>query len=234
MNSLTVRMARSSARHPWRAIVGWLVFVALCLGVGGAVGTNSARTADYRVGEAGRAEAMAAEGRLERRSTEQVLISARSGALDERASAAAVRDLTARMERLRDVADVAAPVRSADGRTLLVEVALKGEERDAKDKVDALTAQTAAVQKLHPGLILEETGSPSISKGVDAQRSADLALSEKITLPVTLLTLLVVFGSLTMPPYRCSSRCPRSRRPSACRWWPRTSPPTRASAPTSS
>ncbi|WP_086772355.1 MMPL family transporter [Streptomyces bobili] len=198
MNSLTVRTARSSARHPWRAILGWLLFVALCLGVGSAVGTNSARTADYRVGEAGRAEALAAEGLLERRSTEQVLISARSGALDERASAAAVRDLTTRMERLPDVADVAAPVRSADGRTLLVEVALKGEERDAKDKVDALTAQTAAVQKLHPGLLLEETGSPSISKGVDAQRSADLALSEKITLPVTLLTLLVVFGSLTM------------------------------------
>jgi RND superfamily putative drug exporter len=198
MNSLTVRTARSSARHPWRAILGWLLFVALCLGVGSAVGTNSARTADYRVGEAGRAEALAAEGQLERRSTEQVLISARSGALDERASAAAVRDLTTRMERLPDVADVAAPVRSADGRTLLVEVALKGEERDAKDKVDALTAQTAAVQKLHPGLLLEETGSPSISKGVDAQRSADLALSEKITLPVTLLTLLVVFGSLTM------------------------------------
>ncbi|MEV4229391.1 MMPL family transporter [Streptomyces bobili] len=198
MNSLTVRVARSSARHPWRAILGWLLFVALCLGAGSAVGTNSARTADYRVGEAGRAEALAAEGLLERRSTEQVLISARSGALDERASAAAVRDLTARMERLPDVAAVAAPVRSADGRTLLVEVALKGEERDAKDKVDALTAQTAAVQKLHPGLLLEETGSPSISKGVDAQRSADLALSEKITLPVTLLTLLVVFGSLTM------------------------------------
>ncbi|MEU9668841.1 MMPL family transporter [Streptomyces bobili] len=198
MNSLTVRVARSSARHPWRAILGWLLFVALCLGAGSAVGTNNARTADYRVGEAGRAEALAAEGLLERRSTEQVLISARSGALDERASAAAVRDLTARMERLPDVAAVAAPVRSADGRTLLVEVALKSEERDAKDKVDALTAQTAAVQKLHPGLLLEETGSPSISKGVDAQRSADLALSEKITLPVTLLTLLVVFGSLTM------------------------------------
>ncbi|MEU8650173.1 MMPL family transporter [Streptomyces sp. NPDC048737] len=198
MNSLTVRTARSSARHPWRALLGWLLFVALCLGVGSAVGTNNARTADYRVGEAGRAEALAAEGLLERRSTEQVLVSARSGALDERASAAAVRDLTTRMERLPDVADVAGPVRSADGRTLMVEIALKGEERDAKDKVDALTAQTAAVQKLHPGLLLEETGSPSISKGVDAQRSADLALSEKITLPVTLLTLLVVFGSLTM------------------------------------
>jgi RND superfamily putative drug exporter len=80
----------------------------------------------------------------------------------------------------------------------MVEVAVEGEERDAKDKVDALVAQTAAVQADHPGLLLEETGSPSISKGVDQQRGDDLALSEKITLPVTLLTLLVVFGSLTM------------------------------------
>ncbi|MER5193360.1 MMPL family transporter [Streptomyces sp. NPDC002755] len=198
MNSLTVRMARSSARHPWRAIVGWLVFVLLCLAAGGAVGMNSARTADYRVGEAGRAEAVAAEGHLERRSTEQVLISARSGALDAEAARSAVRDLTARMERLPEVAEVAAPVDSADGRIRMVEVALKGEERDAKDKVDALTAQTAAVQRAHPELLLQETGSPSISKGVDAQRGDDLALSEKITLPVTLLTLLVVFGSLTM------------------------------------
>ncbi|MET7652400.1 MMPL family transporter [Streptomyces sp. NPDC005486] len=198
MNSLTVRMARSSARHPWRAIVGWLLFVVLCLAAGSAVGMNSARTADYRVGEAGRAEAMAADGQLERRSAEQVLISARSGPLRAEAARAAVRDLTARMERLPEVAEVAAPVRSSDGRILMVEVALEGEERDAKDKVDAVAAQTAGVQRAHPELLLEETGSPSISKGVDEQRGDDLALSEKITLPVTLLTLLLVFGSLTM------------------------------------
>jgi RND superfamily putative drug exporter len=198
MKTLSVRMARWSARHPWRAIVGWLVFVALCLGVGSAVGTNSAKTADYRVGEAGRAEALAAEGHLERRSTEQVLISARSGALDPAAAGAAAKDLTARMERLPEVAGVAAPLLSADRTVLLVEVSLKGEERDAKDKVDALLEQTEAVRKSHPGLLLEETGSPSVSKGVDQQRGEDLALSEAITLPVTLITLLVVFGSVTM------------------------------------
>ncbi|MDX3227410.1 MMPL family transporter [Streptomyces sp. ME19-01-6] len=202
MNSLTVRVARWSARHPWRAIVGWLVFVALCLVVGGAVGTNSAKTADYRVGEAGRAEAMAAEGHLERRSTEQVLISARSGAFDKQAdkqtAEAAARDLTARMKQLPEVAGVARPLWSGDGRILMVEVSLKGEERDAKDKVDALVAQTAAVQKSRPRLLLEETGSPSVSKGVDQQRSDDLALSEAITLPVTLITLLIVFGSVVM------------------------------------
>ncbi|GAA3663295.1 MMPL family transporter [Streptomyces iranensis] len=198
MKSLTVRMARWSARHPWRAIVGWLVFVALCLGAGSAVGTHSATTADYRVGEAGRAEALAAEGGLERRATEQVLISAPSGALDRDAAEAAAGDLTARMERLPEVAGVADPQLSRDRRILMVEVALKGEERDAKDKVDALTGQTGAVAKAYPGLRLEETGSPSISKGVDQQRGDDLALSEKITLPITLITLLVVFGSVTM------------------------------------
>jgi RND superfamily putative drug exporter len=199
MNSLSVRVARWSARHPWRAIVGWLVFVALCLGVGSAVGTNSAKTADYRVGEAGRAEALAAEAHLERRAAEQVLISSRSGgALDQGAARAAADDLTERMRRLPEVASVADPLLSEDRRVLMVEVALKGEERDAKDKVDALVAQTSAVQKEHPGLLLEETGSPSVSKGVDRQRSDDLALSEAITLPVTLLTLMVVFGSVTM------------------------------------
>lgn len=199
MNSLSVRVARWSARHPWRAIAGWLVFVALCLGVGSAVGTNSAKTADYRVGEAGRAEALAAEAHLERRAAEQVLISSRSGGvLDEGAARAAADDLTERMRRLPEVAGVADPLLSGDRRVLMVEVALKGEERDAKDKVDALVAQTSAVQKSHPGLVLEETGSPSVSKGVDQQRSDDLALSEAITLPVTLLTLMVVFGSVTM------------------------------------
>jgi RND superfamily putative drug exporter len=195
-------MARWSALHPWRAIIGWLVFVVLCLVLGSAVGVNSAKTADYRVGEAGRAEAIAAEGQLERRSIEQVLISVRPGALDEAAAKTAVeaaaKDLTARFERLPEVESVAEPVLSGDRGILLVEAALKGEERDAKDKVDALVAQTGAVQKANPGLLLEETGSPSISKGVDKQRGEDLALSEAITLPVTLITLLIVFGSVTM------------------------------------
>ncbi|QHA04740.1 MMPL family transporter [Streptomyces broussonetiae] len=199
MNSLTVRMARLSARHPWRALAGWLLFVALCLGVGSAVGTNSAKTADYRVGEAGRAEAMAAEGHLERLSTEQILISAHpNGALDEALAASAAHELTARMRHLPEVAQVADPVRSSDGRVLMVEVSLKGEELDAVDHVGALLAQTRAVQRAHPDLLVQETGSPSVSKGVDQQRDDDLALSEKISLPVTLVTLLIVFGSLTM------------------------------------
>lgn len=76
MKNFSVRTARWSARHPWRAIVGWFLFVALCLGAGLAVGGNPATSEDYRVGEAGRAEAMAAEGGLQQRPLERVLITA--------------------------------------------------------------------------------------------------------------------------------------------------------------
>lgn len=195
---VTVRVAVWSARHPWRALAGWLAFVVLCLGVGLAMGTHKATGEDYRVGEAGRAETLAAEGRLDREPVEQVLISARSGPLTQAAADPAVRDVTARMRKLPEVARVAPPVRSADGSALRVAVIMKGAEADAKDHVAPLAAQTAAVQRSHPELRVAETGSPSVSVGVDTQRGDDLALSEAIALPVTLLTLLAVFGSALM------------------------------------
>ncbi|WDT60040.1 MMPL family transporter [Streptomyces sp. G7(2002)] len=195
---VTVRVAVWSARHPRRALAGWLAFVVLCLGVGLAMGTHKATGEDYRVGEAGRAETLAAEARLDREPVEQVLISARSGPLTRAAAEPAVRDVTARMRKLPEVARVAPPVRSADGSSLRVAVIMKGAEADADDHVAPLAAQTAAVQRSHPELRVAETGSPSVSVGVDTQRGDDLALSEAITLPVTLLTLLAVFGSALM------------------------------------
>ncbi|MGW7346974.1 MMPL family transporter [Streptomyces sp. NPDC054854] len=200
MTSLPVRTARWSARHAWAAIAGWFAFVILCLGVGITVGTNQATSVDFRVGEAGRAEAMAAEGGLERRPTEQILIRSRDAALplDTDRAGTAARDLTERMRALPEVDTVAEPVRSRDGTVLMVSVVMHGPELEGRKNVVPLLEQTAAVGAAHPGLIVEETGSPAISKGVNDQRDEDLALSERITLPVTLITLLLVFGSVVM------------------------------------
>lgn len=43
-------MAGWSARHPWSAIAGWLLFVILCLGAGIATGSHAAATEDFLVG----------------------------------------------------------------------------------------------------------------------------------------------------------------------------------------
>ncbi|MFE3406183.1 MMPL family transporter [Streptomyces anulatus] len=198
MRHLPARMARWSARHAGRAIAGWFAFVVLCLVAGISLGTNEATTEDFWVGEAGRAEATATEGGLERSPTERIMIRARSGELDMAAADAAARDLTERMRGLPEVESVAAPVRSKDGEVLLVSVVLDGPELEGKENVVPLLEQTAAVGADHPDLVVEETGSPAISKGVNDQRDEDLALSERISLPVTLITLLIVFGSVIM------------------------------------
>ncbi|MEV7114442.1 MMPL family transporter [Streptomyces anulatus] len=198
MRHLPVRMARWSARHAGRAIAGWFAFVVLCLVAGIALGTNEATTKDFWVGEAGRAEATATEGGLERSPTERIMIRARSGKLDMAAAGAAAQDVTGRMRDLPEVESVAAPVRSKDGEVLLVSVVLNGPELKGKKNVVPLLEQTAAVGADHPDLVVEETGSPAISKGVNDQRDQDLALSERISLPVTVITLLIVFGSVIM------------------------------------
>ncbi|MFD7380941.1 MMPL family transporter [Streptomyces anulatus] len=198
MRHLPARMARWSARHAGRAIAGWFAFVVLCLVAGISLGTNEATTEDFWVGEAGRAEATATEGGLERSPTERIMIRARSGELDMAAAGAAARDVTERMRGLPEVESVAAPVRSKDGEVLLVSVVLDGPELEGKENVVPLLEQTAAVGADHPDLVVEETGSPAISKGVNDQRDEDLALSERISLPVTLITLLIVFGSVIM------------------------------------
>lgn len=200
MTTFPVRMARWSAGHPWRAIAGWFLFVALCLGAGISAGTHAATSEDFRVGEAGRAEAMAAGGGLHQKPVERVLITSKSGTdtLDRAAADTAARDITARMRKLPEVDAVAAPVRSADGRAVRVDVTMKGPELDGKKHVDPLRAQTAAVRAAHPALRVEETGSPSISKGVEKLRGDDLSRTEIIALPVTLITLLFVFRSVAM------------------------------------
>ncbi|MFE5328530.1 MMPL family transporter [Embleya sp. NPDC056575] len=199
MTKLPVRVAGWSARRPWWAIAGWVLFVALCLGAGIAAGTNTATSEDYRVGEAGRGEALAAQGGLEQRPMERVLITAKAGAerVGPEADAAAG-EIADRMRQLPEVAAVGAPVRAADGRAVRVDVTMKGEEQDGKKHVDPLLAQTAKVRAEHPTLRIEESGGPSISKDVQGQRGDDLAKTEMIALPITLITLFIVFRSAAM------------------------------------
>jgi RND superfamily putative drug exporter len=198
MRNFPVTTARWSAHHPWRAIIGWIVFVVLCLGAGIALGSNQATTRDFRVGEAGRAETVAEQAGLQREPTDHILITARQGPLAASSARAAAADVVAAMRRLPEVNRVGAPVASADGTALRVPVVLNGPELEGKKNVVPLLAQTAQIAAAYPGLRIEETGSPAISKGVNDQRDEDLALSEKITLPVTVITLLGVFGSIVM------------------------------------
>jgi putative drug exporter of the RND superfamily len=79
--AMTVRIARWSALHPWRAMALWVVFVAASVVAGGAAGTRSATAADHWVGESGRASAIIQSSGLEPPAVESVLISRPLGTL---------------------------------------------------------------------------------------------------------------------------------------------------------
>ncbi|MER5269159.1 MMPL family transporter [Actinosynnema sp. NPDC002837] len=193
---MTVSIAKWSATHPWRAIIGWLAFVAVCVAAGAIVGVRDASSEDYRVGEAGRAETVAAEGGLVDPIVERVLITSPSGPLDQAAADTAAREVADRMRALPEVSSVGEPTRSPNGDAVLVEVTMTAADRTAMEQVAALLEQTAAVRGAHPELVVEQTGGVSIDVGIDEQLAEDLAFAERLTLPVTLLILLVVFGAL--------------------------------------
>ncbi|MFC4375690.1 MMPL family transporter [Nocardia halotolerans] len=193
MRNGLVSIAVASARHPWRAIVGWFVFVALCVGIGAGIGGKPAATEDFWIGEAGRGEAIATSGGLQQRPVERVLITG-SGATVDRAA----QEISDRMLNLAEVDSVGAPIFSADKSALRIDVTMAGAELDAKQHVAPLREQTDQVQHAYPELRIEQTGGPSISSGVEALRGRDLAKTELIALPITLLTLLIVFRSAAL------------------------------------
>ena len=100
---VTVRVARWSAEHPWRAIALWVVFVAVCFVGGSAAGLNEASDEDQAIGEAGRASVIEIHGDFEDPAVENVLITAPSGQLDRAAADAAAADAIA--TRVRNEAD---------------------------------------------------------------------------------------------------------------------------------
>lgn len=195
---ITVRTARWCATHPWRAVVTWLLFVVVCLGAGMAAGTNKGTFEDFWIGEAGQAESMAARSGLTPAPEEQVLITAPDGAgpLDESAARTAAGEIRQRMEALPSVVSVSGTDRADNGSAVRVAVTLRGDKETAKEDVDALLAQTEAVQKKHDELRIEQTGSASISNAVNDKMGQDLQRTEAISLPVTFVILFVVFGAV--------------------------------------
>ncbi|WP_198942719.1 MMPL family transporter [Actinophytocola xanthii] len=193
---LTVRIARWSAEHPWRAIGAWILFVAVCVGAGTFAGTKQAEFDDNPKGELATYQSIVDESGFQRPATENVLISAREGDLDTSRAMAAADDVRAEMGALSGVDSVSDAVPSPKGTAVLVNVELRGERDSAEDHVQPLLDTTAAVQDRYPDLRVEQVGGASLDKALSETLGADFQKAELISIPVTLLIMLVVFGAL--------------------------------------
>jgi uncharacterized membrane protein YdfJ with MMPL/SSD domain len=184
--------ARGASRRPKLTIFLWLALVVGCLVAGGLSGTRQLSNAASGTGESAAAEARLHHAGLADSATESVMITAPSRAQTVTAVAA----LQRRTRRLPSVATVAAPVTRAGGQTALVVVSLRGDPNDADKHVAPLERTVDAVRATHPGVTVREFGGGSSGHAIDQAVDHGLHRAELISVPITLLILVLAFGAL--------------------------------------
>ena len=192
-------VGRWSARHPWRALLIWFAFVASCVAIGAATGTST--LSNGAVGESARGYAVMnqyGQFGLWGPPYEYVYVHSSAQVSSDPGFAAAVsqveRQITTLGLHVRETA-------SADRRSVLLSVspgrpmslAVAGELGAAPARIQAALA---AVRRAHPGLTVGETGDISANNAQSQIVNGNLHRVELLAIPVTLLVLLLAFGSL--------------------------------------
>ena len=73
---------------------------------------------------------------------------------------------------------------------------IPGDDDEAEEQIDAVLAATAAAQKAHPELRIEQFGDASADKAISKKFEDDFKKAEITSLPITLMILVLAFGAL--------------------------------------
>jgi RND superfamily putative drug exporter len=201
-NNLAARMGRWSADHWKTATFGWLAFVIVAFGLGGAVGTKMIDANTAGPGESGRMDRILDAG-FKRPADESVLIQSTSLSTSDPAFRKAVRDVVARISKVEEVQNVRSPLDegranqiSPDRRAALVEFQIRGDADDAADRIDPVFAAVEDAQQANQQFFIGEFGDASAVNGVQTAVEDDLGKAGLLSLPITLGILLIAFGAL--------------------------------------
>ena len=202
--NVAARMGRWSARHRKTAIFGWLAFVVASFVVGTAVGLRTIDESDYNVGEARQGDHIIRDGgfRLDEQS-ELVLVESENLTADDPAFRAVVGQALAMLAGFDQVTNVQSPYTtgnegqiSKDGHAALIQFTPEGSFDEAALYIDKISDATAKVQKENPAFYVGQAGSASTGKALEELFTSQLARAGLLSIPLTLIILLVVFGSL--------------------------------------
>ncbi len=204
-NNIAARMGRWSASHWKTAVFGWLAFVVVSFGIATQLPMKTIATQDANVGQAHRADEIFKKsgfGQTDSQ-TEFVLIQSKTLTVKDSAFRAAIADVTRTVTPFKTIKNFRSPLDpahgdqvSADGHTAIVGWDMKGNDTVAKKNIDPITTATAAVAKRHPSLYIGEAGSASSNKALNAMFSKQLAQVGIRSIPLTLIILVLVFGSI--------------------------------------
>ncbi len=201
--NFAARAGRWSAQHRKTAIIGWLVFVVLAVFVGSSLGTKNISNANSGTGSSGHGDRVI-DRAFPDSTGESVLVQSRGHARPSdpgfRATVRAVIKGVSAQPGVQKVkspyaADNAGQI-SKDGRSALVSFEIAGNDDLTSKRVDAVLKSVDSLQASHPQYRVEEFGGASADKAVSKSFSDDFKKAETLSLPITLLILVIAFGSL--------------------------------------
>ena len=201
-NNFAARMGRWSARHRKIAIFGWLAFVVAAVVIGGAIGTKTLDPETSGPGEAGRA-AQIMHDEFPSAPRESVLVQSTAPAADDEAFRAAIADVVARLSRQPLVRDLRSPLDpenagqiSKDGRSALIDFELATSASDLGSVSKPVEAAVASAKAAHPDVFIGQFGDASSTRELDGVFARDLEKAGLLSLPITLIVLVIAFGAL--------------------------------------
>jgi RND superfamily putative drug exporter len=203
-NNIAARMGRWSASHWKTAVFGWLAFVVGALAIGQMTGMKTIDQNDANVGQAHRADHILRDAGFQiDPQTEIVLVQSKKLTASAPAFRAVVNDVVSAVKPFATIKNLRSPYDagrgdqiSADGRTVMVEWDMKGDNDFATKHIGAITKATDGVAEAHPGFYVGEAGSISSGKALNDMFNKQLAQAGERSIPLTLLVLLLVFGAI--------------------------------------
>ncbi|MEV3869918.1 MMPL family transporter [Streptomyces sp. NPDC049906] len=191
-----------SARHRWAAVAIWVLFVIGSMAAGSAMGREEVASGEQLRGETRQAARIIEDAGIEEPAGESVLVQAKEagGKATDADFEAAVTAVIEAVEATGEVTAVTSPYDtrtiSEDGRSALVQFAMRGESETAKERVQPVLDAVAEVQRDHDGLRIEQVGGASLGKTIDDAFGDDFKQAEFSAVPVALGILLIAFGAL--------------------------------------
>ena len=195
LSRLVATASAAAARRPRLTVVLWLALIVGCVVGGSLAGTRNLSDVASGTGQSRQAQERLSASGLQTPAVENVLVRSPSPAR----TAQVARAIEARARALPSVASARGPSQApslsrAGGRIELVQVQLRGDP----DKADAAPLQRLVDGEAHrhPGVVVQEEGLASGEGAISQVIEHDLHHAELISLPITLLILVVAFGAL--------------------------------------
>ncbi|MFI1889598.1 MMPL family transporter [Streptomyces jumonjinensis] len=190
--NLAARIGVWSAHHRKTAVIGWLMFVVLTAGIGGAVGRVEMSASEQGAGASAKAQKILDDAGLDRPAGELVLVAAeRTGGWKTAAA-----ELTEAIGKTGEAAKVRPPLVSESGREALIRFEIEGDPETAADRVGPVLDAVRAAGAGHDGVEVHQFGDASAEKWLDDLLADDFVKAEFTAVPLALGILLVAFGAV--------------------------------------